>query len=201
MISAVATSCSPTTYKPTHSRMHMKPSHGPQAAVPSIDPQSLKGKQPYRSKRSKLRQDRAVNRERSITNVQESRNNANHCSVHREATRSKARWNPSRGLKAAMTSNQLPTLEDTRSCRLETSEMRHKGAVIRERSNANILALRNNKVHCSVTKNVSKHWTVPLALSPTPQVINTLVIPDPTHSKAHNESSYGRQRAVTNTQP
>jgi hypothetical protein len=54
-----------------------------------------------------------------------------------------------------------------------------------------------NDIRCSVKDNVSKRWTVPLALSPHIQLTVLPVFPPPTHPKVRNDDSYGPQMTVS----
>jgi hypothetical protein len=56
--------------------------------------------------------------------------------------------------------------------------------------------LRNNKICCSLSKNVSKRRTVPLSLSPYPQVTDSPVSRDQTPSDMRYEPSNGPQTAM-----
>jgi len=61
------------------------------------------------------------------------------------------------------------------------------------------LNLKNNKLCCSVSKNVSKQWTVHPALFPTMQVMNLPVFQPPTCSKMCVNPQYNPQAAISST--
>jgi hypothetical protein len=61
--------------------------------------------------------------------------------------------------------------------------------------------LKNRKSCCSVIINVNEHWTVPMALSPTVQVIDLPVLQDQTHSEVHEEPPDSHPIAVLPIRP
>jgi hypothetical protein len=72
----------------------------------------------------------------------------------------------------------------------------HSGGLDAVMSSPSWLDLKNNKVCCSVGKNVSEQWTVHLALSSTLQEMNVPVVHDWMHPKRRSIPPHGCQTAV-----
>jgi hypothetical protein len=185
---AVKTSCSPVTLRPTCSKMHIDPSHGPQTAVCSIPPRFCEESPCHRLDGTELRQsDEAycsskeiVSNQRVVPMALPPASPTRYLPCSPQPTHSKTRCKPSYGPQTTVRSIPPRFRKESCSCHLD-----------------NAGSCQNYEQCCSGKKIVNERE---VAHPAPPPVVPTRYSPrsqQPTRSKTRIELPYGPKKTVS----